>query len=167
MYLNWHEFFTWFSERFVWFLWLLGFIWVILKKNEKNNLNYKTKTSWMTIDFMCPNKTVEYLPKIWIFWSDILFLVDVSPNHLSSHFFFPPLPEILGIIKKTLGYTTPTVKPCLTATSVIWSPRYYGLWNSIHYSRPIFIVNSLKPIHLISSVVSLTLGGSSFELHWH
>ena len=160
--------------------------------------------------YLCPNKTVvkEYLPKIWIFWSDILFLVDVSPSLLSSLFFFPPLPEILGIIKKTLGYTVPTVteKPCLTATyshlgnaiTALLRPLFlaarqnnhtcsckkpllilYGstsgksrltwiqilpvkdsqncnlprmpnqscrLWNSFHFLRPIFIVNSLKPI---------------------
>ena len=32
------------------------------------------------------------------------------------------------------------------------------LWNSFHSSRPIFIVNSVKPIYLISLVVSLSKG---------
>ena len=61
--LNWHVFFTWFSERFVWFLWLcntLGFIWLILdKKWKKKSQLKKTKTtvsdknSWDTLAKRC------------------------------------------------------------------------------------------------------------------
>ena len=131
MYFEIDMYFTWFSERFIWFLGLRntpGFIWFILKKKMKKKISIKKNKNQLNENwfYLCPNKTVEYLLKIWIFWSDILFLVDVSPSLLSSLFFFLPLPEILGIIKKTLGYTVPTEKPCLTATSVMQSQRYYG-----------------------------------------